>query len=193
MVVETVLEEVDDLLVGDVDYGGVLVEETPHVLAKGLALFLLHHCQVWLPIRVLLHRSPCASRHQVSCNTSRVVPGAHRVVGPGTHRGSGPREVHTTPTRDPNGIFCGTGRRGLRCAIGHEWPAAQMWGIVYGQDHVWPGVCKAKTLWVLESTARCSVKCPKGAAARDGLAGGEVSRRQDDMPHDEVRGVLLGC
>jgi hypothetical protein len=32
-VVETVLEEVDDLLVGDVDYGGALVEEAPHVLA----------------------------------------------------------------------------------------------------------------------------------------------------------------
>jgi hypothetical protein len=32
-VVETVLEEVDDLLVGDVDYGGTLVEEAPHVLA----------------------------------------------------------------------------------------------------------------------------------------------------------------
>jgi hypothetical protein len=31
----------------------------------------------------------------VSCGTSQVVPGAHRVVGPGTHRGSGPREVHT--------------------------------------------------------------------------------------------------
>jgi hypothetical protein len=45
-VVEAVLEEVDDLLVGDVDYGGVLVEEAPHVLAKGLALFLLHHSQV---------------------------------------------------------------------------------------------------------------------------------------------------
>jgi hypothetical protein len=45
-VVETVLQEVDDLLVGDVDYGGTLVEEAPHVLAKGLALFLLHHCQV---------------------------------------------------------------------------------------------------------------------------------------------------
>jgi hypothetical protein len=24
----------------------VLVEEAPHVLAKGLTLFLLHHCQV---------------------------------------------------------------------------------------------------------------------------------------------------
>jgi hypothetical protein len=24
----------------------VLVEEAPHVLAKGLAVFLLHHCQV---------------------------------------------------------------------------------------------------------------------------------------------------
>jgi CRISPR/Cas system-associated protein Csm6 len=32
-VVETVLEEVDDLLVGDVDYGGALVEEAPHVFA----------------------------------------------------------------------------------------------------------------------------------------------------------------
>jgi hypothetical protein len=33
----------------------------------------------------------------VPCGTSRVVPGAHRVVGSSTHRGSGPREVHTTP------------------------------------------------------------------------------------------------
>jgi hypothetical protein len=31
--VETVLEEVDDLLVGDADYGGALVEEAPRVLA----------------------------------------------------------------------------------------------------------------------------------------------------------------
>jgi hypothetical protein len=53
---------------------------------------------VQLPIRVLLHRSPCASRHQVPFSASRVVPGAHQVVGPGTHRGSGPREVHTTST-----------------------------------------------------------------------------------------------
>jgi hypothetical protein len=45
-VIETVLEEVDDLLVGDVDYGGALVKEVPHVLAKGLALFLLHYCEV---------------------------------------------------------------------------------------------------------------------------------------------------
>jgi hypothetical protein len=37
------LEEVDDLLVGDVDYAGPLVEEATHVLAEGLALFLLHH------------------------------------------------------------------------------------------------------------------------------------------------------
>jgi hypothetical protein len=44
--VETILEEVDDLLVDDVDYGGALVEEAPHVLAEGLALFLLHHSQV---------------------------------------------------------------------------------------------------------------------------------------------------
>jgi hypothetical protein len=45
-VVETVLEEVDDLFVRDIDYGGAFVEKAPHVLAKGLALFLLHHCQV---------------------------------------------------------------------------------------------------------------------------------------------------
>jgi hypothetical protein len=45
-VVETVLEKVDDLFVRDIDYGGALVKETPHVLAKGLTLFLLHHCQV---------------------------------------------------------------------------------------------------------------------------------------------------
>jgi hypothetical protein len=32
-VVETVLEEVDDLLVGDVNNGGALVEKAPHVLA----------------------------------------------------------------------------------------------------------------------------------------------------------------
>jgi hypothetical protein len=42
-VIETVLEEVDDLLVGDIDYGGALVKKAAHVLAKGLALFLLHH------------------------------------------------------------------------------------------------------------------------------------------------------
>jgi hypothetical protein len=51
---------------------------------------------VQLPNRVLLLRSPFAPRHQVPCSSSRVVPGAHRVVGPSTHRGSGPREVHTT-------------------------------------------------------------------------------------------------
>jgi hypothetical protein len=50
-VVETVLEEVDDLLVGDVDYGGALVEKAPRVLAKGLALFLVHHCQVHVSTR----------------------------------------------------------------------------------------------------------------------------------------------
>jgi hypothetical protein len=33
MMVKTILEEVDDLLVGDVDYGSAFVEETPHVLA----------------------------------------------------------------------------------------------------------------------------------------------------------------
>jgi hypothetical protein len=50
-VAETVLEEVDDLLVGDVYYGGALVEEAPHVLAKGLALFLLHHYEVYASTR----------------------------------------------------------------------------------------------------------------------------------------------
>jgi hypothetical protein len=40
-VVETVLEEVDDFFVRDIDYCGALVEEALHVLAKGLALFLL--------------------------------------------------------------------------------------------------------------------------------------------------------
>jgi hypothetical protein len=41
--VEVVLEEVDDLLVGDVDYCGALVEKAAHVLTEGLALFLLDH------------------------------------------------------------------------------------------------------------------------------------------------------
>jgi hypothetical protein len=31
--VETILEKVDDLLVGDIDYGGALVEKVSHVLA----------------------------------------------------------------------------------------------------------------------------------------------------------------
>jgi hypothetical protein len=61
------------------------------------------------------------------------------------------------------------------------------------QIRVWSSVCKAKTLWVLEATSRCSVRSPKRAVARDGLAGGEVSRRQDNMPHCEVRGILLVC
>jgi hypothetical protein len=33
MMVETVLEKVDDLLVSDIDYGGALFEEAPQVLA----------------------------------------------------------------------------------------------------------------------------------------------------------------
>jgi hypothetical protein len=33
MVVKTVLEKLDDLLVGDIDYSGALVEEASHVLA----------------------------------------------------------------------------------------------------------------------------------------------------------------
>jgi hypothetical protein len=46
MVVETFLEKVDDLLVGNIDYGSALVEKASHVLAQGLTLFLLHHSQV---------------------------------------------------------------------------------------------------------------------------------------------------
>jgi hypothetical protein len=33
MMVETVLEKVDDLLVGDINYRGALVEEASHLLA----------------------------------------------------------------------------------------------------------------------------------------------------------------
>jgi hypothetical protein len=40
------LEKVDDFLVKDIDYSGALVDKAPHVLAQGLALFLLHHGQV---------------------------------------------------------------------------------------------------------------------------------------------------
>jgi hypothetical protein len=51
---------------------------------------------VLLPNRVLVLCMPCAPRHQVSCSPSRVVPGAHGVVGPSTHLSSGPRDVRTT-------------------------------------------------------------------------------------------------
>jgi hypothetical protein len=69
MVVETVLEEVDDLLVGDVDYGGALVEEAPHLLAKGLALFLVHHCQVHARLRVP-ERPIAPAKLLVNCSLS---------------------------------------------------------------------------------------------------------------------------
>jgi hypothetical protein len=73
MVVETVLEEVDDFFVRDIDYYGTLVKETPHVLANGLALFLLHHGQVHARTRaahstrkvageLLLHLVPLVDR-----------------------------------------------------------------------------------------------------------------------------------
>jgi hypothetical protein len=57
-------------------------------------------------------------RHQVPRGTSRVVPGAHRVVGPGTHRGSGPREVHTTKS-DANIVtnFKASGMRSAKKGI----------------------------------------------------------------------------
>jgi hypothetical protein len=67
----------------------------------------------------------------------------------------------------------------------------EIWWIGRGQIRVWSSVCKAKTLRVLESTARCSVNCPKGAASRDGVAGGEVRLRLDSVPHGEVCGILL--
>jgi hypothetical protein len=52
-----------------------------------------------------------------------------------------------------------------------------------GQIRVWSSMCKDKT-------AQCSVNCPKGAAARDGLADGKVRLHRDSVPHDEVYGVL---
>jgi hypothetical protein len=60
-VVETVLEGVDDLLVSDVDYGSAFVEEAPHVLAKGLTLFLLHHGQVHASTRAAYSSREVAS------------------------------------------------------------------------------------------------------------------------------------
>jgi hypothetical protein len=92
---------------------------------------------VQLPIRVLLLCSPCASRHQVPCSTSRVVPRAHRVVGPGTHQGSGPREVHTTPSPSMiafNKSF-GTSYQGKLLSVGYEKADAR------------DGTSKLLTLW----------------------------------------------
>jgi hypothetical protein len=37
-VVEAILEEVDDLLISDVDYGRALVEEVPRVLALSIGV-----------------------------------------------------------------------------------------------------------------------------------------------------------
>jgi hypothetical protein len=45
-VLESILEEVDDFFVGDVDYNCALVEKAAHVLAERLALLLLDHHQV---------------------------------------------------------------------------------------------------------------------------------------------------
>jgi hypothetical protein len=72
-VVETVLEEVNDLLVGDVDYGGALVEEAPHVLAKGLALFLVHHSlpeRPIAPVKLLVNCSFSRSHLSIECMSS---------------------------------------------------------------------------------------------------------------------------
>jgi hypothetical protein len=74
-VVETVLEEVDDFFVRDIDYCGALVEEAPHVLAKSLALFLLHHSQVHASTRV------AHSAHEVAGELFlRLVPLVDRVL-----------------------------------------------------------------------------------------------------------------
>jgi hypothetical protein len=73
--VETVLEEVDDLLVGDIDYCGALIEEAPHVLAKGLALFLLHHGQVHASTR-----SAHSAREVAGELLLQLVPLADRVL-----------------------------------------------------------------------------------------------------------------
>jgi hypothetical protein len=51
MMVETVLEALIDLFVGDVDYGRTLVEKAVHVLLERLALFLLDHRQVHVSTR----------------------------------------------------------------------------------------------------------------------------------------------
>jgi hypothetical protein len=45
-VVKTVLEKVNDFLIGNINYSGALVEKAPHVLTQSLALFMLHHGQV---------------------------------------------------------------------------------------------------------------------------------------------------
>jgi hypothetical protein len=77
--------------------------------------------------------------------------------------------------------------------LGWEWPGARD-----PSDPLWPPrhvgrcVCR-KTPWVLGSTARCLVHCPKGEAARDGLTGGEVPLRLVNVLHGEVRGVQLVC
>jgi hypothetical protein len=74
-VIETVLEEVNDLFVRDIDYGGALVEEASHVLAKGLALFLLHHCQVHASTR-----ATHSTREVASELFLKLVPLVDRVV-----------------------------------------------------------------------------------------------------------------
>jgi hypothetical protein len=65
----------------------------------------------------------------VPCGTSRVVPGAHQVVGPGTHRGSGPREVHTTGLGvGPAAVVAAPlyrPREALACGL--RWEAARTW------------------------------------------------------------------
>jgi hypothetical protein len=65
-VVETMLEKVDDFLVIDIDYSGALVEKAPHVLAQGLALFLLHHGQV----HASTQRPMAPAKLQVHCSLS---------------------------------------------------------------------------------------------------------------------------
>jgi hypothetical protein len=80
--------------------GGKVRSRFEERVLVGTARSTLHRSgHVQLPNRVLFLCSPCAPRQQVPCSTSRVVLGAHRVVGPGTHQSSGPRDVYTTSPR----------------------------------------------------------------------------------------------
>jgi hypothetical protein len=48
----------------------VLVEEVPHVLAKGLALFLLHHSQVHVSTRSTHSAREVAVNYPIECLSS---------------------------------------------------------------------------------------------------------------------------
>jgi hypothetical protein len=92
---------------------------------------------------------------------------------------------------DPWADYCGAAPCVRACGLAGSGQAHKMARILCDHHNMWAGECR-KAPWVLGLTVRCSVKCPKGAAARDGLAGGEVRLRLDNMYHDEVHGVLPG-